>query len=298
MKRLFLATLAVFLPLVMGYGTVLAGNGNGNGNPFPGYPHDTIMIHVHPWAGGNPISCDGGHSLHIRANPDGTIQPVNISITMTDWHDANGNGTFDPDAGEVGGDTKAIDCDGLNDAKISIQIRDTDGRKGWVSTQNWSIRLVGKPYQAFNFTSYANHTVSCISVDAGGDGIVGTDDDTYECTSEVINLGPSDLSGLKQTGKGKKGKTSFEDITRLFLVDVDINGDNVPEINDTHIFRVSCPDNSTTIINETLDVCSLGSAIWDVDSNTGRPTIQVFVSHTGSAPIVGAKKICHPKKGC
>jgi hypothetical protein len=297
MNKLFLAVAAVFLTLIMGYGAVLAGNGNGNGNPMPGYPHDTVMIHVHP-DNGNPIKCEGGHSLFIRADDStGGIQPVNISITMRDWVDLNGNGTFDSDAGEMGGDTKAMDCDGI-DGTISIQIRDTDGRKGWISTQDWFLRLVGKPYQAFNFTSYANHTVNCTSVDPGLDGIVGTEDDTYECNYEYVNLGPSDLSGLKQTGNGKRGKTSFEDITELFLVDVDIDGDGTPEIYGTHIFRVSCPDNSTTTINETLDVCPLGSSIWDVDKDTGKPTIQVFISHTGSEKIVGAKKICSPKKGC
>jgi hypothetical protein len=294
MKKLFLAVMAAFLALTLGYGGVLAGKGNGNGNPMPGYPHDTIMIHVHP-DNGNPIDCGGGHSLHIRADDaTGGIKPVNISITMQDWIDVNGNGTFDPDV-EKGGDTKALDCDGI-DGKISLQMRDIDPRKGWISTQDWFLRLVGKPYQPFNFTSYANHTVSCTSIDPGVDGETGTEDDTYECNYEYVNLGDSNLAGLKQTGKGKKGKTTFEDITRLFLVDVDIDGDGINEINKTHIFRVSCPDNSTTSINETLDVCPLGSAIWDVDQNTGRPTVQVFVSHTGSEQIVGAKKIGKPTK--
>jgi hypothetical protein len=277
----------------------MAGNGNGNGNPFPGYPHDTIMIHVHP-DNGNPINCeDGGHALHLRANASsGGIYPVNISYTMRDWWDENGNGTFDQDnPKEVGGDTKATDCDG-SDGTISIQIRDTNGTKNVVSTQNWSLRLVGKPYQKFNFTSWANHTVSCTSVDDGPDLTPGTDDDTYECNYNYVNLGYSDLSGsMKSTGKGFKGKTSFEDITEFFLVDVQLADDSW--LYGKHIFSVSCADNATTTeINETFEVCPLGSAIWDVDKDTQRPKIQLFVSHTGWAPIVGGKKICNPKKGC
>ena len=35
------------------------------GNPRPGYPHDTIVIHVMSDQSG-PKACDGGHSLFLR----------------------------------------------------------------------------------------------------------------------------------------------------------------------------------------------------------------------------------------
>ena len=91
------------------------------------------------------------------------------------------------------------------------------------------------------------------------------------------------------------------DITNLFLVDVDIDGDpnldgdqfNDPDdLQDVHIFSVSCEDNPDTLVNETLDVCPLGSTIWDIDEDkTQRPTIQLFISHDGESQIVGGKKV-------
>jgi len=308
----------------------------GNGNPQPGVPHDTIMVHIQPMTG-NPNQCNGGHSLHIGAviEQPGTIveiPPTTLKITMIDWVqvdndgdgafdedpvdgiDNDGDGLTDEDPDELGKDTAAIDCDSRDgDGEVSIRIRDTDPRKGVISTQTWYVRLVGKPQQNFAFTSQAEHTVECHSTDAGADGIVGTADDTYECTFQQIELGKVDLSNtdandpsfilacpagtVKQAGKGQKagGKTVFCDITTAFLVDVDIEDDGTFDLFDQHIFSVSCEDDPNTTINETLDVCPLGSVIWDVDKNTGRPTIQLFVSHDGTTNITGAKRIRKPE---
>lgn len=296
-----------------------------NGNPQPGVPHDTIMIHIQPLTY-NDNNCNGGHSLHIGAEiVQGrvvSIPPTNISITMQDWVqiDNDNDGEFDEDPVngidddgdlltdeddvEPGADTKAIDCSSTDgDGEVSMQIRDADPRKGWISTQTWYMRLVGIPQQNFAFTSLANHTVECHSVDAGPDTIVGTEDDTYECTFEQVELANIDMSqecdgkAVKQAGKGNKGggKTTFCDITKAFLVDVDIEDDGTFDLFNVPIFSVSCEDNPETEIDETLDVCPLGSVIWDIDeNNTQRPTIQIFVSHDGSTQIVGAKKIGKP----
>jgi hypothetical protein len=298
------------------------------GNPKPGYQKDTVMIHIQPITE-NPNNCNGGHSLHIGAYMSQgrviSIPPTNLSITMKDWNkidnDKDGafdedpidgidndlDGKIDEDPKEEGADTTAIDCDSRDgDGQVSIQIRDTDPRKGWISTQSWFTRLVGIPHQNFAFRSIAEHTVNCTSVDVGPDGVEGTLDDTYVCDSEQIELGSIDLSttdAFKKAGHGKKagGKTNFIDITDLFLVDVDTNGDtsgdgdsfnDIGDLQDVSIFSVSCEDNSTTEANETLDVCPLGSIIWDIDEgNTNRPTVQLFIIHDGTAQIVGGKKI-------
>lgn len=296
-----------------------------NGNPQPGVPHDTIMMHIQPMTG-NTNDCNGGHSLHIGAEiVQGrvvSIPPTNVTITMQDWVqvdndgdgqydedpadgiDNDGDGKLDEDDVEPGAKTMAIDCDSRDgDGEVSMQIRDTDARKGWISTQTWYMRLVGIPQQNFAFTSLANHTVECLSVDDGLDDIVGNEDDTYECSFEQVELANIDMSqecdgdAVKAAGKGNKGggKTTFCDITKAFLVDVDIEDDGTFDLFNVPIFSVSCEDNPETEIDETLDVCPLGSVIWDIDeNNTQRPTVQIFVSHDGSTQIVGAKKIGKP----
>jgi hypothetical protein len=298
------------------------------GNPTPGFPHDTIMIHVMK-ADSGPKQCDGGHSLFLRQQ-DGVVLPANIKITMVDWNqvdndsdglmdedpidgiDNDGDGSLDEDPIEPGAETKAIDCDALGDGAVSLQIRDADPRSGWVSTQQWFIRLVGKPQQNFAFTSYANQTVSCI-VDPGPDGILGNADDFVVCESgndptEWVNLASFNLASggcVKQVqlgGKGVKagGKTPFCNITDGFLVDVitdDTNGDGAVDSSDTvsltdeFVFSVSCIDNpATTDLNETL-YCPLSGIIWDVDTEetTSQAKAQVFVGHTSSASVKSGK---------
>ena len=116
------------------------GNGNGNGNPQPGYPHDTVMIHIQKITG-NPNNCNGGRSLHIGAYMDQgnviSIPPTNLTITMQDWvqvdNDNDGSfdedpvdgidndldGLVDEDPKEPGAETKAIDCDSRDgDGKV------------------------------------------------------------------------------------------------------------------------------------------------------------------------------------
>jgi len=68
---------------VLGAGAAWAGNGN----PRPGYPHDTIMIHVLA-DNGNTKGCafdGGGHSLFLRYDRVTLeVLPANIYITMID----------------------------------------------------------------------------------------------------------------------------------------------------------------------------------------------------------------------
>lgn len=59
-----------------------------------------------------------------------------------------------------------------------------------------------------------------------------------------------------------------------------------------HIFSVSCYDDPSTEIDETIDLCPLGSAIWDVQQGTGTPTIQIFVVHdTMDVKLQSAKDV-------
>ena len=46
------------------------------GNPRPGYPHDTIVVHVMK-ADSGPKACDGGHALFLR-HTDGVIPPTEM----------------------------------------------------------------------------------------------------------------------------------------------------------------------------------------------------------------------------
>jgi hypothetical protein len=199
-------------------------NPNSNGNPDPHHPHDTLIGHIQDQKGGsfNP-DCSGGHSFHIGADIDkqsGTIisiNPVNITISMKDWRNNEATAGFNV--------TKFIDCDArsVNDHTISLQIADLDPDRGEISTQSWWIRLVGMPNQNFTFNTFGNHTVSC-------------DAETGVCTSNIIELGHVDIwkesqpgedcekYTFKTTGKKSDGK-SFCDITDIFLVELDVDGD-------------------------------------------------------------------------
>jgi hypothetical protein len=366
MSKLSLVAMALFLTLVLGYSSVLAGNGNGN--PHPELKHDTLILHVHPWANGNSINCNqGGHSAHMRADENGNLMPVDISLTMIDWYqidndkdgsfdedppgDANGDGCpgvcgvdddgdllidegdpadddedgkIDEDGVEPGGNTAVMDCDGL-DGDISIQIRDTFPQRGLISTQIWNVRAVGIPNQNFVADTRGEHTYSCWVVeDPDGSFLnppIGEDpaysgDEVFECDSETIELGTIDLSLIedgkavhtpKNGGKGgRKGTTNFVDITEWFLVDVDMDDDagsgnpdgtwdDPGDLLGVHIFQLSCQeydDIDSEWPDDQAHPCPLGSAIWDVDTDkTGRPTIQIFVSHNEDpASVIGVGK--------
>lgn len=289
------------------------------GNPRPGYPHDTIVVHVMK-AGSGPKLCDGGHSLFLR-HENGVIPPTRITITMVDWVqvDNDNDGEFDEDpldgvdndgnngdgedGLEPGAETKAIDCDAWGDGAVSLQIRDTDPRQGFVSTQEWFMRLIGRPEQDFAFTSYANQTVSC-SVDLGLDGILGTDDDSATCESgqeadwvELASVNLGAMGCVKQVklggGGGVKagGKTPFCDITQGFTVDVDIENDGTIDLEDQFVFTVSCVDNPDTLDVDETQYCPLSSVIWDIDTEetTSQAKAQIFVGHTGTASVKTGK---------
>lgn len=288
-----------------------------NGNPWPGFPHDTIIVHVQKGDNG-PKSCDGGHSLFLR-HYGGEIPETFIHITMTDWNqidndndgmldedpmnglDDDLDGLVDEDGLEPGAVTKALDCDAWGDDEVSLQIRDTDPRPGYISTQQWGMRMIGRPEQNFAFTSYANQTVSC-TVDPGEDLILGTEDDVATCQDgeqeDWVLLASFNLAQegcvktVKLGGKGNKagGKTPFCEITDGFLVDVDTDGDGITDLEDEFVFSISCLDNPDTIADETL-YCPLSSVIWDVDedSTTSQATVQIFVGHTGSAIVKSGK---------
>jgi len=288
------------------------------GNPRPGYPHDTIIIHVQKAESG-PKNCDGGHSLFLR-HVDGVIpEDTYLNITMIDWVqvDNDDDGLFDEDPEEDGIDedgdgldgedglepgavTTATDCDSWGDNEVSLQIRDTDPRKGYVSTQEWFMRMIGKPEQEFAFTTFANQTVQCAVIDP--DEVPDSGDEYVECVSgtseDWIELASFNLAiggcvkqvklGGKNPGKGG-GKTNFCDITEGFLVDVDTDGDDLIDLWDQFIFSISCLDNLDTIeIDESL-FCPLSSLIWEVDEATSKAKAQIFVGHTGTAIIKKGK---------
>jgi hypothetical protein len=185
-----------------------------------------LIGHIQDQKGGsfNP-DCSGGHSFHIGADIDkqsGTvlsINPVNVTITMKDWRNDEATAGFNV--------TKFFDCDArsVNDHTISLQIADLDPDRGEISTQSWYIRLVGIPNQNFTFNTFGNHTVSCNA-------------DTGECNFNVIEMGHVDLwkesqeggdcpsNTFKLKGKDRTGnKQTFCDITDIFLVDLDRDGD-------------------------------------------------------------------------
>ncbi len=291
-----------------------------DGNPRPGSPHDTIIIHVQKGENG-PKQCDGGHSLFLR-EIGGVIPPTLIRVTMVDWNqiDNDGDGLFDEDPPdsidndadgvvdedglEPGAVTTALDCDAL-DGEAALQIRDADPRPGVVSTQEWFLRLIGRPEQNFAFTSFANQTVSC-TVLSDPDGTPNTGDEVVECTSgteaewvKLASFNVASLGCVKQVKLGGPngvragGKTPFCDITDGFEVDVDTTGDGVTDLFDQFVFTVGCLDNPATLdVNESL-YCPLSSIIWDIDeeNTTDRATAQIFVAHSGAAAVKSGKII-------
>lgn len=315
--RKLVALLAVFV--VAAAAAPVAFAADSVGNPRPGFPHDTIVIHVQSDRSG-PKACDGGHSLFLR-HTDGVIPDTLMYITMTDWvqvdNDDDGkkdedttvdgvdqdlDGLDGEDPLEPGATTSALDCDSFRDGAVKLQIRDTNPEKGWVSTQEWFMRLIGKPMQNFAFTSYANQTVSC-TVLSDPDGVPNTGDETVECTSgtsaDWVKLASFNLRDLgcvktvKLGGKGVEagGKTPFCNITDGFLVDVDETGDGLVDSYDRFVFGVSCVDNlATPDVDESL-YCPLSSIIWDVDEDntTSQAKAQIFVGHTGSVQVQPGK---------
>lgn len=292
------------------------------GNPRPGFPHDTINIHVQKASSG-PKLCDGGHSLFLRYGADMKI-PNNtlIHLTMIDWNqvdndndglfdedgpdgiDNDGNNGIDEDGVEPGANTTALDCDSYGDNLIALQIRDTDPRPGVVSVQEWFMRLVGKPETNFAFTSYANQKVSCTLL--SDNGTLDPADDVYQCVSVVgtvadwiqlmsYNLAANDcVKQVKLGGKNPEkggGKTPFCDVTDGFEVDVDTDKplDGIPNLLDQFVFTISCFDDPATAHDETLNAssCPLSSVIWEIDEEgtTPKAHVQIFVSHTGSASV-------------
>lgn len=294
-----------------------------NGNPTPGNPHDTLNFHLKKAASGAVGCSGGGHAAFVRYDDaTGEVMPTHIFISMVDWvqMDNDGDGVFDedPDNGidddldgsvdedgvEAGASTGFIDCDGL-DGDVALQIRDTEPAKGVVSTQEWFIRMSGKPEENFAFWTHADQ-VTCILVD-DPDGIPLTGDEVVDCSydnSDWVQLGYVDLSsydggcvkqvklGGKNTAKGG-GKTPFCDMTAEFEVDVDIDGDGfatLPEEQDQYLFTISCVDVPETLEDES-ETCPLSRMIWemDPDNTTVKAKAQVFIGHTGSARIKGGK---------
>jgi len=299
-----------------------------NGNPRPGSPHDTLIFHVKKAASG-VVNCQpGGHASFVRYDhTNGSVVPVNIFITMTDWNqvdndndglfdedpddgiDNDGDGDTDEDGQEPGAQTRFIDCDGL-DGEITLQIQDTNPDAGYISTQEWFIRAIGKPEENFAFFTNADQ-VTCLLVE-DPDGTPNTGDEVVDCSydnSAWIPLGyvstngyDSDQDGtvdevcVKQVKLGGKnnarggGKTPFCDITPEFLVDVDIDDDGVADETNQFIFSISCLDVPETDVDESL-TCPLSRIIWDIDEDetTSKAKAQVFVSHTGEAKIKGGK---------
>jgi hypothetical protein len=300
----------------------------------PGVPHDTIIIHVQKAENG-PKGCTGsvgGHSLFLR-HYAGVVPPTYIYITMIDWvqEDNDGDGLADEDpAGDVNGDgnpdddldgkvdedglepgaeTAALDCDSWGDYKVSLQIRDTDPRRDWISLQKWFLRLIGKPKQNFAFTSYANQTVTCTILDPTP-LLPNSGDETAQCTTGTSNATAdwvqltsfnAEAGGcVKQVkgagGGGAKagGKTPFCDISDGFEVDVDSNADGVIDSYDQFVFgiRVGCLDDpATTTVNESLS-CPLSSIVWATDEDTtSQAKAQIFVGHVGAVNVKTGKII-------
>ena len=318
MKQLAIATVTISL---CGASTVF-----GAGNPNPGSPHDTLNFHLKKAASGVVNCSGGGHAAFVRYDEmNGQALPTNIFISMTDWVqlDNDGDGFYDEDSAdgvdndldglidedgvEPGASTGFIDCDGL-DGDITLQIRDTEPKQGTVSTQEWHIRMSGKPDENFAFWTNADQ-VTCVLVD-DPDGIPQSGDEVVDCSYEnsdwvqlgYVNLSSYDGSCIKQVKLGGKntakggGNTPFCDMTGEFEVDVDVNGDGVIDTDpaageqDQYLFSISCVDVPETIEDESAS-CPLSRMIWEVDETetTSKAKAQVFVSHTGSAHIKGGK---------
>lgn len=304
----FMSASILFLVLSVPLGVPLAAASNTGltGNPRPGYPHDTVNFHVMKGESG-PKNCDGGHSLFLREY-GGVIPETYIYISMVDWAqvdndgdgmadedpvdgvDNDGDGLVDEDDVEAGTTTSAIDCDAWGDGEVSLLIRDTDPRAGWISTQEWFLRAIGRPEENFAFTSYASQTVSC-TVDPGPDGIVGTaDDGEASCMySEPDGSGvPTDwvlladfnlaqegcVKSVKLGGKNPSkggGKTPFCDITNGFTGDVitaDNNGDGV--IDDADVIDA----NGDGVIDE-FDGVLLSEFVFSVSCVDNLDTVDV-----------------------
>lgn len=284
--------------------------GNGNGNPQPGFPHDTLVLHIQQTGTGSG-DCSGGHSAHIGADLEqgrvvGSLPAVQMKIMMVDWVDEDG----DPSDGvnDEPYSTKFVDCDTRLDPEgeetLILQIGDKDPRKDWITTQSWFIRMVGIPDQAFALETPSGTFTTCDLVDPNG--IPDDGDEYFECNETTIDLNDIDLSGtdcvktVKKNGKGN-GKTVFCDITSSFLVDVDTDLNGTYDCRDgndptdvdlcgVHIFAIGCEDpDPTTEEHELAEQCPLGSALWTFDESTQRPTIQIFVSHDGEHKVTKGK---------
>lgn len=320
------------IPVVISLCATSVVYGESAGNPTPGFAHDTFIFHVKKDNG--PVDCSGGgHAAFIKYDDaTGEILPAEIYITMMDWAqiDNDNDGLFDEDpladgvdddddlsrSGifldgedpvEPGNETGFMDCDG-SDGVITLQIRDTDPREGVISTQEWYIRMIGKPGESLAFWTNAQQA-SCEVVNPGPDLIEGTADDVIECSygetnSDWLQLGYVDASkyggqtcakqvklGGKNTSKGG-GKTSFCNITDEFLVDIDTDGDDLADMFSQYLFSVSCPDDPDTLVDESAE-CPLSQMIWDIDTTdentTTKAKAQVFVGHTDSTSIKGGK---------
>lgn len=294
------------------------------GNPTPGNPHDTLNFHLKKAASG-VVGCSGnGHAAFVRYDDTtGQVSPTDIYISMTDWeqidNDNDGfydedepdgidndlDGLTDEDGVEPGATTGFIDCDGL-DGDISLQIRDTEPAKGMISTQEWFIRMSGKPEENFAFWTNADQ-VTCILLD-DPDGEPLTGDEVVDCSYDnsdwvqlgYVNLATYEGSCVKQVKLGGKnsskggGKTPFCDMTSEFEVDVDLDGDGNIDATlgeaDQYLFSISCVDVPETIEDESA-TCPLSRMIWEVDgeNTTTKAKAQVFVGHTGTARVKGGK---------
>jgi hypothetical protein len=312
------------LPLAIAVSAAPAVYAESAGNPAPGSPHDTLNFHLKKAASG-VVGCSGnGNAAFVRYDDTtGQVSPTDIYISMTDWEqlDNDGDGFYDEDAPdgidndldgltdedgvEPGASTGFIDCDGL-DGDISLQVRDTEPEKGVISTQEWFIRMSGKPEENFAFWTNADQ-VTCIVVD-DPDGMPLTGDEVVDCSydnSDWVQLGYVNLSSydggcVKEVKLGGKnntrggGKTPLCDMTGEFEVDVDFNGDGVIDATlgeaDQYLFSISCVDVPETIEDESAS-CPLSRMIWDVDESntTTKAKAQVFVGHTGIARVRGGK---------
>ena len=162
------------------------------GNPKPGFPHDTIIVHVLSDQSG-PKACDGGHSLFLQACRRESSQPTRECYITDDrlgpsWiTTVTGSLDEDPDrqhrqrprhadrrrpARARARRQRPWIATPIGDGAVRLQIRDTvPATRAEVSKQEWFMRLIGKPGQNFAFTSYANQTASCTLV-ADPDGIL------------------------------------------------------------------------------------------------------------------------------
>ncbi len=95
MKKLITSSLLLCSMMFFAAGSALA---ESVGNPRPGFPHDTIIIHVQKGENG-PKNCNGGHSLFLRTENDVIPEDTILNITMIDWVqvDNDNDGKFDED---------------------------------------------------------------------------------------------------------------------------------------------------------------------------------------------------------